>query len=142
MAWFASTTRARAQQLSKLDLFADLSRRELRKVARAGSPLRVPPQEPVVLEDEIAEGAYLVLSGSLRVHRVGELVRTLSTGDIIGEIGLVAGRRTATVTAETESQLLYFSPSVSETLYEEVPAIRNALEQVARKRQSRDLHTE
>lgn len=142
MPFFASTTSARVAQLSRLGCFPGLSKRDLRKVARAASPLSVPPDETVTMEDAVADGSYVVLSGELSVYRSGELVRSLVAGDVIGEIGLLEGRRTATVRAAAASELLYFPAAISKTLCEELPAFEHALRQTARKRRNRDHFTE
>jgi LmbE family N-acetylglucosaminyl deacetylase len=63
-----------------------------------------PPGMGVIEQGEPAEALYLILNGTahaLREHTDGQvtLMRRMVTGDFFGELGLVAGKRTAHVVA-------------------------------------------
>ena len=143
MRLFPSTEQARAGRLSRLDRFAGMTQADVHKVVKAATMTRLGRDEVVALQGSRADGAYVVISGQLSVTQDGNEIATLRAGDIIGEIGMVAGYlRTATVTALVESEALHFPPDVASQLYDEVPAFQPALEETAEKRLSRDWYTE
>jgi serine phosphatase RsbU (regulator of sigma subunit) len=59
---------------------------------------------------DAADGAYVVLAGSLVVVEDGDVVGTLSPGELFGEIAsLGGGERTADVVAVVDTELLFLS---------------------------------
>ncbi|MFH0920486.1 MAG: cyclic nucleotide-binding domain-containing protein, partial [Fibrobacterota bacterium] len=83
--------------------------------------LVVPPGGPVFREGEASDFLYYVVSGSLSVTHNGSEVGRVTPGDLfVGEMSfLLDNRRSATVTAETESKLIKISKEAF------VSAIRN-----------------
>jgi len=144
MRLFPDPSNARLERLFNLDSLSGLTKREIRQVIAAGTLVDVPDGHVLATEEELANGSvYVVVSGSLSVTQVGEQIRTTEPGDLLGEIGTVAGiYRTATVTAVTEAELLQFPATVVTQLSAEVPAFRAILERAAGKRLSRDRYTE
>ncbi|HSV40933.1 MAG TPA: cyclic nucleotide-binding domain-containing protein [Nocardioidaceae bacterium] len=144
MRLFSDSSDARLERLFALESLSGLSKKEVRQVIQAGTLVEVQVGHVLAEEDELADGSvYVVVSGSLNVVQSGEPIRTTSEGDLLGEIGTVAGLyRTATVTADTESELLHFPADAVAQLSADVPAFRAILERAAGKRLSRDRYTE
>ena len=89
--------------LTDLDLFADLSRSELRAVQRLMTPVRVRAGRDLTREGETGREFLIIVDGTATVRRQGRVVATLGTGDFVGELSMLAGvPRTATVTADTD----------------------------------------
>lgn len=89
-------------------LLQGLSARELADLADSVSLKRIAAEEVLMEEEEEGNSMFLILSGKLKVERraVGTIVE-LGPGDVVGEIALVTGgRRTATVTALEESEVV------------------------------------
>jgi CRP-like cAMP-binding protein len=90
--------------LRGVDLFADVTDRDLRTIASSMKRRTFAAGEDIVSEGEGGVGFFFVESGSVEVTQDGTHRATLGHGDHFGEIALLAGaHRTATVTAATEA---------------------------------------
>ena len=86
----------------------------------------------VIRQGEAADRFYIVESGSYRVTHDLEgaqrLLRTLTTGDVFGELGLLGeGRRTATVTSEESGRLWSLDRSAFLELVQAGPGLSTRL---------------
>jgi CRP-like cAMP-binding protein/predicted MFS family arabinose efflux permease len=109
----AAVLAPRVAILERLDLFAAASRTSLERLAASAVEVPAPASTPVVVEGDVADAFYAVISGELEVTAIGERfgeavrLRTLGPGTYFGEIGLLGHiPRTATVTALTGCTLL------------------------------------
>ena len=67
----------------------------------------MPAGDRIVGQGDFAYELFAILEGTARVKQDGEVVATLGTGDLCGEIGLLlTGRRTAAIVAETPVRML------------------------------------
>ena len=65
----AETARLWADVLGKVPLFAEVSARQVRKIARLGSVARFVPNEPIVTAGNRGDAFYVILSGRAKVLR-------------------------------------------------------------------------
>ncbi|HET7027107.1 MAG TPA: MFS transporter [Candidatus Limnocylindrales bacterium] len=94
----------RALQASPLGALAVA---RLARAAARSTPVHVEPGDIVIRQGDAADAAYVVEEGTFEVTIDGERRRTLSTGALFGELGLLLeAPRSATVTAATNG-LLY-----------------------------------
>ena len=96
-------------------------------------------REHVFCQGRDADALYVVLSGSLRVHRDVErewrLLTDVGPGAFFGEIELFTGdRRRATVTALVRSELLVIPASDVTTLVKRYPKFERALLEISERR--------
>jgi CRP/FNR family cyclic AMP-dependent transcriptional regulator len=93
--------------LRKVPLFQGLSRKDLELVERLTDEIDVLAGKVLIKEGATGHEFFIVVDGSLRVERDGQVLRKLGPGDFAGEIALIdGGPRTATVVADTPSRLL------------------------------------
>jgi CRP-like cAMP-binding protein len=97
-----------SEDLARVPLFADLGRRELKKLAGHFHERRLPPGTTPVQEGKMSGiGFFVVADGEADVSVGGNVVATLRPGGHFGEIALISeGERTATVTARTDLRVL------------------------------------
>src|ERR687897_856859 len=87
--------------LREVPLFADLSRRDLKRVADSMKEKSFAPGQEVVAQGKSGVGFFVILDGSARVSQDGEERGLLTAGDFFGEMALIDGDdRTASVHAE------------------------------------------
>jgi CRP/FNR family transcriptional regulator, cyclic AMP receptor protein len=94
--------------LKRVPLFADLDRRQLKKLADHFRERLLQPGSTPVQEGTMSGIGFFVLAhGEATVSVGGNVVATLKPGDHFGELALVGeGERTATVTATTDLRVL------------------------------------
>ncbi|HXL77800.1 MAG TPA: cyclic nucleotide-binding domain-containing protein [Candidatus Eisenbacteria bacterium] len=96
--------------LSKVPLFASLSKHELGFVASRADEVDAPAGKFLTTQGEPGDTFYVLLDGEARVDIDGELRRTLVPGDFFGEISMLdRGLGTATITTTKPSRLLVMS---------------------------------
>jgi CRP-like cAMP-binding protein len=95
---------------------------------------------PVVVEGDVADGFYILLSGHLAVTIEGQLVAELSEGDVFGELGLIeGGRRIATINVmSADAEVLFMSQQNFNVLLQTVPAFSFGIRATAAQRLEQD----
>src|SRR5690348_7303552 len=89
--------------LRRVQLFADMDRRQVEQIARLLKERPFAKGETVILEGSGGAAFFLIDSGEATVSRKGVDLATLGPGDYFGEIALIdGGPRSATVTAATD----------------------------------------
>lgn len=96
---------------------------EIETVLRRGTRVTVTGGTTLMDEETFGREFLIVLDGSLAVHRDGDQLATLGAGDIVGEIALLENtRRTATVVALDDADVLAFNRREFVTVLDECPA--------------------
>jgi CRP/FNR family cyclic AMP-dependent transcriptional regulator len=120
--------RTTEELLSGIDLFSDLSGRQLRKLAGLTKETQHEAGREVAAEGRNALGFHLILSGDATVMVGTTKVRDLHAGDYFGEISMIDGKpRSATVTASTPLNTVVLPHHVFQQLVEDEPAFARGL---------------
>ena len=117
------------EKLKQNILFQDLNHSELRFVENIVNLRYYRPGENIFRQGEVGVGMYIILSGHVNIHveeiQVNNMeaksahVTVLQAGEFFGELALVEkeGRRSATATAQDESQLIgFYKPDLIEII--------------------------
>jgi CRP/FNR family transcriptional regulator, cyclic AMP receptor protein len=89
--------------LQRVPLFADLSKHEVRQIARLFKERNFSAGEVVIQEGSGGAAFFVIESGEATVSIHGKLHTTLKPDDYFGEIAMIdEGTRMATITASTE----------------------------------------
>jgi CRP/FNR family cyclic AMP-dependent transcriptional regulator len=89
--------------LRRVQLFADMDRRQTEQIARVVKERRFAKGETVIMEGSGGAAFFFIESGEAKVTVKGVERATLGPGDHFGEIALIdGGPRSATVTATTD----------------------------------------
>jgi CRP/FNR family cyclic AMP-dependent transcriptional regulator len=96
------TAAQRIELLSRVPLFAGVSKGTLRRLASLARETIHDPGKAIVQEGRTAHALHVVVEGTATVRVKDRVVGHLKAGDFFGEIALLdKGPRAATVTADT-----------------------------------------
>ena len=135
-----------AKQLRRISLFAQLSRHDLKAVAKLVKRERYPAGSVICQQGQLGLTAYFVESGELRVLHIDPQgiereVARLGPGAYFGETSLLLGEpRDATVEVVQDATLLYLNKEEFDQLLEERPSVLQTLQMrpdVAEKRRAK-----
>lgn len=91
------------EQLAEIELFSELSKRELRKVASFMTTVNVKAGRNLTVQGQAGREFMIISEGEATVRRNGRVIARFAPGDFFGELAVIAGvPRTATVTADTD----------------------------------------
>ena len=118
----------RVVDIADLELFADCTKAELRKIRALTTYLQVPKDQVLMREGTMAHEFIIIDSGTARVSRsTGEgvaKVADVGSGEFLGEMALLNGsRRTATATATTDLGVLVSSASEFRSILRLAPSV-------------------
>lgn len=110
--------------LAEVPLFANLSARYLRGLAKIAKIERVAPFTQIVRAGERADAFFLILGGNAVVRPPGKRVVKLGMGDFFGELALLDNSpRSATVEAQDEVLLARIARSDFLKLLDKEPKV-------------------
>ena len=111
-------------QLAQVRLFSACNKKELGLIGKASDEIAVPAGKVLCEQGKPGFEFYLILDGDATVKRNGKKVATLSSGQYFGELSLLTRYpRNATVTADTEMELLVLGQREFSGLLDEVPGM-------------------
>jgi len=118
--------------IGELDLFADCTKAELRKIRSLTTYLQVPKDQVLMREGSPAHEFIIIDSGTARVSRVTDdgvaNVAEVGSGEFLGETALLNGSRlTATATAETDLGVLVSSVSEFRSILRLAPSVADKI---------------
>lgn len=118
----------RIEELARVNRFEGFTDEEIHEVAKTATYLTVPANWALMVEQQPADKAYLILTGEVSVRRHGEEVARLGAGEVIGEMALVNHKlRSATVVADSPLEVLHFTAENVAALTAKIPHFRDAL---------------
>lgn len=113
------SVRLSVELLKEIKLFKTFTENELNLLLPKGVAVQYEAHSNVVIEGELSWGLYIILDGILGIMKTNKLtgqfydVGQLHSGSFFGEMSLIDDNpRSATVKAQTNCQLLYFSKDV------------------------------
>jgi CRP-like cAMP-binding protein len=114
--------------LAGVPLFANLSRRELRRVAALAVRVEVPAGRTLVVEGTSGRELVVVLEGVLEVRHGDVRVAELRAGDYFGEVSLLDhAPRNASVVAGTPAVVEVIGHQELEELFRSAPELEAEL---------------
>jgi CRP-like cAMP-binding protein len=114
----------RVAALHKVDLFAGVPGRVLASVAATAEEVTVEPGATFIDDGAVEDCLYVIVSGTVRVHRGDHVLAELGAGTSVGELAvLVPARRSASVTALDPTTLLKLRKPVLDELLADRPEL-------------------
>jgi CRP-like cAMP-binding protein len=115
--------------LAQLHVFRGCTNHEIRRIDRLVTPVDTSVGRVLCRQGELGRECFVVLAGRAVASVDGSIVGTIEQGHLIGEIALLAaaGRRTATVIAETDMRLLVLTRSEFTGVLAVAPSVAPAI---------------
>jgi CRP/FNR family transcriptional regulator, cyclic AMP receptor protein len=121
-------TSERAQALRNIPLFRELDGSDLEQVARMSYGVTRQPGEVIIQEGDVGTDMYLLVDGTARVERNGQVIGDVGRNSVIGEMALIdTNRRSASIIATTECELLAVPYDRFWTFVDRVPSVQRKL---------------
>jgi CRP-like cAMP-binding protein len=93
--------------LRRVDLFAEMTTRQLGHVASVTQEQMEPAGSMIFAEGDAGDALFLIVSGKVEVLRAGKRLKVLQDADYFGELAVLTGEaRNASVRALTDCLLL------------------------------------
>jgi CRP/FNR family transcriptional regulator, cyclic AMP receptor protein len=122
------TKDAKIRLLSGVSLFSACNRGELGRIASLVDQLEVSEGKVLAREGDPGWEFFVVCEGEAKATKRGRKVASFGRGSFFGEMSLLDdGPRSATVTAETDMQLLVLSSRSFSSLISENPSVSRKL---------------
>ncbi len=113
-----------AELLSKVPLFAGLSRRHMHEIAKVSGSRTCAVGEELVHEGAAGSVFFVLVEGTAKVVRNGRTVKRLGPGDFFGEMSLLADvPRSASVLAQAPVRCLTLSAKGLRSVLRENPPV-------------------
>lgn len=114
-----------------VSFFEAFTPQQVARISAAGTRLKLPEGWSPIWESTPADKAYIILSGEVSVRRGHEEIARLGAGDIMGETAIVNHTlRTATLVALSPLELIHLTDDAVRRLSEQLPAFKQALDEV------------
>jgi CRP/FNR family transcriptional regulator, cyclic AMP receptor protein len=116
-------------RLKSVPLFATLSKRELRQVARSCDEVDVREGRALMTEGDSAYEFFVIEDGTAEVTTAdGRRLADLGPGDFMGEMGAMAhGKRSASVVAKSPMTVIVMTDRDLRHLEREMPSVHRQL---------------
>jgi CRP-like cAMP-binding protein len=116
------------QHLAAVPLFSHCNRHQLQEIGKVADELSVPAGKVLTRQGDVAFELFVLVSGTASVTRDGQVIATVGPGGFVGELAVIARTpRTATVTAETDIDLLVLTPTGLSQLLDDIPGLAKHL---------------
>lgn len=120
--------------LSAVGLFQGFTPEQLRLLAFGAETTSLPAGRKLFREDDEADSAYVVVSGSIALYREedgqGTPLDIVGPGVILGELALIAdARRLTSASASTDARVLRLNRKMFRRILEEYPELAAMLHQ-------------
>jgi CRP-like cAMP-binding protein len=115
--------------LSAVGLFEGFTQEQLRLLAFGAETTHLGADKKLYREDDVADSAYVMVSGRIVLYREGGgherlVVGHVGPGSILGELALIADtRRLTSASAEIDSEVLRLNRSMFRRILEEYPEV-------------------
>jgi CRP/FNR family transcriptional regulator, cyclic AMP receptor protein len=128
MAFRRQSRDAKIRLLSGVALFSTCPKHELRRIAALADEIEAPKGKTLAQEGDTGSEFFVVVAGTATARRGGRKVATIGPGSFFGELALLdQGPRAATVTADTDMQLLVLTSRAFFSLIDDLPSVNRRI---------------
>jgi CRP/FNR family transcriptional regulator, cyclic AMP receptor protein len=124
MAFGRANRDTKIRLLSGVALFSPCAKHELKRIAALVDEIEAPEGKTLAREGDYGSEFFVVVKGTATAKRRGRKIGTIGPGSFFGELALLdQGPRVATVTADTDMQLLVLTSRAFSSLLDDVPSV-------------------
>ncbi|MEA2141593.1 MAG: family transcriptional regulator, cyclic receptor protein [Solirubrobacteraceae bacterium] len=117
------------RRLQSIPVFADLSKQDLRAVARLADEVDISEGKELTKQGSLSYEFFAIISGTAEVTVDGRAIAERGPGDVIGEMGAIADtRRNATVIATSPITLAVMTARDLRHIEREMPRVHDRLQ--------------
>ena len=99
--------------VNHVSFFKEFTREQIKELCSASSIIKLPKGKTIVVQGEIDDTFYVILSGSAKIKKHDKVVSSISVGECFGEMAYICGQpRTATVLAASDCILIKISATL------------------------------
>ena len=118
--------------IAEIPLFAGLPPEQLERIAGWLEPIDVPAEWHLLNQGSYPDGFFVVLEGTVRIERDGDLIAELGPGQFFGEIALLEdNKRTASVATATRVRAAVMDQADFFEMTAQIPAISKRITDAA-----------
>jgi CRP-like cAMP-binding protein len=118
--------------ITAIPLFEGLASEDLERIAAWLEPIDVPAEWHLLNQGSYPDGFFVVLEGTVRIERNGDLVAELGPGEFFGEIALLEdNKRTASVATATRVRAAVMDQADFFEMTAQVPVISKRITDAA-----------
>jgi voltage-gated potassium channel len=118
--------------IAEIPLFEGLPPDQLERIAGWLEPIDVPAEWHLLNQGSYPDGFFVVLEGTVRIERDGDLIAELGPGQFFGEIALLEdNKRTATVATATRVRAAVMDQADFFEMTAQIPAISKRITDAA-----------
>lgn len=116
------------EHLASVPLFSRCTKGQLQEIGRVADELTVPAGTVLARQGGLGSELFVIVEGTVAITRDGEKIATVGRGEFVGELSVLSrAPRNATVTAETEVDLLVLTPTGLSQLLDDIPGLAKHL---------------
>jgi len=114
--------------LHHVPLFASCSKKDLARIVKVADEVSFKAGKVLIEQGQPGREAFVILKGKASVRRSGKKLASIGAGAMVGELALLDhGPRTATVTCDTDCDVLVISQSHFHGVLTDVPVLAHKL---------------
>jgi CRP/FNR family cyclic AMP-dependent transcriptional regulator len=112
------------EHIAAVPLFSRCNKAQLQEIAKVADELTLSSGTTLTRQGEVGRELFIIIEGTATVSRDGQHVATVGRGHFIGELAVLSHKpRTATVTAETDLDVLVLTSIGFSQLLDDVPGL-------------------
>ena len=121
-----------SEHLQQVPLFVPLAEEEVERLAKSSTTRVFAPGEAIVRRGQEGNSMFVIVRGAVKVqipeNDIQKTINRLTANDFFGEMSLLTGQpRTATVTAEEETEVIQIKKTALKPLFEANPNLMTSI---------------
>jgi CRP-like cAMP-binding protein len=124
-----------SERLKNIDVFSSLDEEHLGQLANIAEETTISSGDKLTKAGSHSYQLFAIEKGKVEVVRDGDVIATLSDGDVVGETGVIGrGLRNADVVAKDDVKAIFFTQDRVKKMRRENPDVAAKLDEIVEQR--------